>query len=212
MRLDHLSYASEPDGLLATTERLAGLLGIDPLDGGIHPRFGTRNMLLPLTGLQYVEVVEVLEHPASEKASFGRAVRRQSEQGGGWMAWVVETEDIETVSARVGRPPARGHRVRPDGVELWWKQIGVTDLMNDPQLPFFIEWDIPEVVRPGADKPSSIEIVGLAIAGSPQRVSDWLNVDVKHPLRGIDVDWVAPHGTPGLLSATFRTATGLVTV
>lgn len=212
MRLDHLSYACERDGLLATTERLAAQLGVEPLDGGLHPRFGTRNMLLPLAGTQYVEVVEVLEHPASEKASFGQAVRRRSEQGGGWMAWVVEIEDITAVSDRVGRPPAQGHRVRPDGVELWWKQIGVTDLMDDPQLPFFIDWQIPESLRPGADKESDIRITGLAIAGSPERVSQWLDTDVSAPLAGIDVQWVAPHGTPGLLSATFATTKGAVTI
>ena len=212
MRLDHLSYASEPDGLLATTRRLSEMLDIEPLDGGVHPRFGTRNMLLPLTGLQYLEVVEVLEHPAAEKAPFGRAVRRRSMQGGGWMAWVVETDDIAAVAERVGRPPAQGHRVRPDGVELWWKQIGVTDLMNDPQLPYFVQWEVPDTTRPGADKPSTIEIVGLAIAGDPGRVSEWLNKDVASPLGGIDVEWVLPDGDPGLISATFQTMNGLVCV
>ncbi|MEJ7628051.1 MAG: VOC family protein, partial [Nocardioidaceae bacterium] len=73
MHLDHLSYAAGPDGLAATTERLSEALGEKFVDGGVHPRFGTTNMILPLTGHQYLEVVEVLDHPASDKAPFGQA-------------------------------------------------------------------------------------------------------------------------------------------
>ena len=46
-------------------ERLAKQIGVDPVDGGVHPRFGTRNVILPLAHERYVEVVEVLDHPAS---------------------------------------------------------------------------------------------------------------------------------------------------
>ena len=69
MRMDHVSYASESDGLAATAERIATALGVDAVKGGIHPRFGTRNMIIPLTDLHYVEVVECLNHPASAKPS-----------------------------------------------------------------------------------------------------------------------------------------------
>ena len=48
MRVDHVSYAAEHDGLHATAERLAKLIGVTPVDGGVHPRFGTRNVILPL--------------------------------------------------------------------------------------------------------------------------------------------------------------------
>ena len=49
MRVDHVSYAAEHDGLHATAERLAKLIGVTPVDGGVHPRFGTRNVILPLS-------------------------------------------------------------------------------------------------------------------------------------------------------------------
>ena len=78
MRVDHVSYAAEHDGLKATAERLAKLIGVKPVDGGIHPRFGTRNVIFPLAHERYVEVVEVLDHPASDKAPFGQAVRARS--------------------------------------------------------------------------------------------------------------------------------------
>ena len=97
MRLDHLSFAAGPDGLASTAQRLGGLLGKDFVDGGVHPRFGTRNMILPLAGDTYLEIVEVLDHPASDKAPFGQAVRARSALGGGWLGWVVAVKDISVV-------------------------------------------------------------------------------------------------------------------
>src|SRR6195952_890001 len=107
MRLDHVSYAAGPDGLDATATRLGAMLGEQFIDGGIHPRFGTRNMVLPL-GDHYVEVVAVLDHPASDKAPFGQAVRARSALGGGWLGWVVAVDDIAPFEARLGREAVKG--------------------------------------------------------------------------------------------------------
>ncbi|MGH3356503.1 MAG: VOC family protein, partial [Nocardioidaceae bacterium] len=138
MHLDHVSYAVGPDGLAGTTQRLAELLGEKFVDGGVHPRFGTRNVVLPLVGDQYLEIVEVLDHPASDKAPFGQAVRVRSEAGGGWLGWVVAVDDIAPVEVRLGRDAVPGNRHRPDGIELRWRQIGIKGLIADPQLPFFV--------------------------------------------------------------------------
>ena len=89
MHVDHLIFATGPDGLKAEAARLAAALGTDYKDGGFHPRFGTRNHIIPLTDARYIEVVEVLDHPAAEKAAFGQAVRARSNMGGGWLGWVV---------------------------------------------------------------------------------------------------------------------------
>ena len=211
MRLDHLSYAAGPDGLQATAARIGGQLGEEFRDGGIHPRFGTRNMVLPLTAGTYVEVVAVLDHPASDKAPFGQAVRARSQLGGGWLGWVVAVDDITKVEERLGRDSVQGNRHRPDGVELRWRQIGVKGLQADPQLPFFVQWQTADE-HPSQGATGAVQLDSLEIAGDPNRVSDWLGNSVEGPLEDVSVDWVAPHGTPGLVAARFQTPGGLVRI
>ncbi|WP_244931222.1 VOC family protein [Nocardioides sp. W7] len=212
MRLDHLSYAAGPDGLASTAQRIGALLGRSFTDGGVHPRFGTRNMTLGLTGGTYIEIVEVLDHPASDKAPFGQAVRARSALGGGWLGWVVSVPDITTVEARLGREAVQGNRHVPDGTDLRWKQIGVNGLIADPQLPFFIEWQSPVEQRPSAGADGSCSLACLEIAGDPQRVSEWLGETVEAPLEDVKVEWVAPHGTPGVIAAQVQTPNGLVRI
>jgi len=211
MRVDHVSYAAEHDGLMATAQRLSEQIGVKPVDGGVHPRFGTRNIILPLAHERYVEVVEVLDHPASDKAPFGQAVRARSEAGGGWLGWVVCVDDLSEAERRLGREAAVGSRHRPDGVELRWRQLGIKGLMSDPQLPFYIHWDDPSL-HPSVGAQTDVTISGLQIAGDPDRVRDWLGLPVDHTSSVIDFTFVAPHGTPGLLAVTFDTPEGPVTV
>ena len=212
MRLDHLSFAAGPDGLASTAQRLGGLLGKDFVDGGVHPRFGTRNMILPLAGDTYLEIVEVLDHPASDKAPFGQAVRARSALGGGWLGWVVAVDDISIIEARLGRAAVKGNRHLPDGTELSWKQIGVHGLLSDPQLPFFVQWDSPAELHPSTGSDSTFSLACLEIAGDPQRVSEWLGETVEAPLEDVKVEWVAPHGTPGVIAAQVQTPDGLVRI
>ena len=91
MHLDHLSYAAGPEGLDATAKRLGEQLGATFSDGGFHPRFGTRNQILPLTDGHYLEVVAVLDHPAADKAS----LTRRRTFIGGW-AYLDEVRKLGT--------------------------------------------------------------------------------------------------------------------
>ncbi len=212
MRLDHLSFAAGPDGLAGTARRIGRLLGRDFVDGGVHPRFGTRNMVLPLADHTYLEVVEVLDHPASDKAPFGQAVRARSALGGGWLGWVVSVNDITIVEKRLGREAVKGNRHRPDGTELLWRQIGVNGLISDAQLPFFVQWLSPDEMHPSTGGSPDWSLACLEIAGDPQRVSEWLGETVEAPLEDVKVEWVAPNGTPGIIAAQFQTPNGLVRV
>jgi len=208
MRLDHISFAVGPDGLAGTTVTLAGLLNSKFYDGGIHPRFGTRNMIMPLKDGMYLEVVECLDHPSSDKAPFGQAVRTRSEAGGGWLGWVVAVDDMEKIERRIGRHSMPGNRRRPDGINMEWRQIGVRGMQADPQLPFVISWDSDPAQHPSQTGNAEVELIALEIAGDPKRVSDWLGEPAIEALEDLEVKWVAPHGTPGIVAAQFSTSEG----
>jgi len=212
MRLDHLSYAAGPDGLDRTAERLGSLLGERFQAGGIHPRFGTRNRVLPLTGDTYLEVVAVLDHPASDKAPFGQAVRTRSELGGGWLGWVIGVDDITDAEKRLGRHAVQGNRRRPDGFDLRWKQLGVRGLQADPQLPYVVQWEVDAAEHPSAGASGDVHLTALEIAGDPARVTTWLGARTLKALSDIHVRWVSPHGSPGILAAQFSTPAGDVRI
>ena len=213
MRLDHVSYACEPDGLSATADRIAAKLGVEPVKGGVHPRFGTRNMIFPLVNGQYLEVVEVLNHPASDKAPFGQAVRARSEAGGGWMGWCVAVDDLGPFEERLGRGAVPGNRKFPDGQELTWQQIGIKGLIADPQVPYLLRWDDgTESLHPSKARPAAVRLDCLTIAASPEHVTEWLGTDAVETLDGVQVQWIAPNGTPGIMSVTFETEGGRIEI
>ena len=143
MRLDHVSYVASHDQISDVVNRIGSQIGTAFVDGGIHPKFGTRNFTAPLLNGQYIEVVCPMDHPATDSTPFGRAVRNKAEEGGGWLAWVVAVKDIHEIEEKIGRSAIEGIRRRPDGTELKWKQVGLLDTMNNAQKPYFIEWLTP---------------------------------------------------------------------
>jgi hypothetical protein len=208
VRLDHISYAAGPEGLGACAQRIGAALGAGFHDGGIHPRFGTRNFVCPLANGVYLEVVAALDHPASDKAPFGRAVKLRSDSGGGWLAWVMAVDDIEPFESRLGRPAVVGQRRRPDGVELNWRQIGVLDLLDDPALPFFIQWMVDPALHP-ASNGTGPGIGQVEICGDREKFRSWLGQPVEK--MEFRIDWVDAD-EPGLSAVHFVTPNGTVRI
>lgn len=214
MRIDHVSYAAGPEGLKATASRLGEELGVVPIDGGVHPRFGTRNIILPLAEGRYLEVVEVLDHPASDKAPFGQAVRARSAKGGGWMAWViaVSEDDLAGVEERLGRTAVEGNRHTPDGGTLNWKQIGVLNVIDHGNLPFFVHWG-PAAAHPSSLSESQTRLTGLTLGGEVSVVRAWLGLS-EEPEGGFEPDvefgFVEDDSCPCLFEVTFDTPNGTI--
>lgn len=210
MQLDHVSYAVRASELADTVQRLGSDLGASFVDGGKHPRFGTRNFVLPLSNGTYIEVVAPLEHPAAESAAFGQAVRQRAEAGGGWMGWVVQVDDITPFEKKLDRESSDGHRVRPDGFDVCWKQIGLWDLMEDPALPYFIQWS-DLTLHPSTGSPAKARISRLDISGDRTKLDNYLGASSESILDAIDVNWINDDEA-GIHSVTFTTDSGTVTI
>lgn len=208
-RLDHISYVAPHNQLVDVVQRLGSRIGAAFSDGGIHPRFGTRNFILPLKNNHYIEVVCPLEHPAAEASPFGRAVSQRASEGGGWLTWVVATDDISRVENQLGRTAVEGSRRRPDGKELKWKQIGILGTLEDSQLPFFIQWLTQD--HPSTDGRATAEIRQIEIAGDEATIQEWLGTDPSRAFNDVDVVWRDPadfDGETGIVSVTLRTPSG----
>ena len=210
MQLDHVSYAVLNSELADTVQRLGSELGAAFIDGGKHPRFGTRNFILPIAGGSYIEVVTPLDHPAADAAPFGRAVRQRAEAGGGWMGWAVRVNDLTAQESALGREAGLGHRVRPDGSDVRWRQIGVLDLIDDPALPFFIRWD-EDSEHPSMGGNEAIAIDQVCISGDQTSLASWLGNDSADLLDTLNVCFVDEEDA-GLASIRFTTPNGEVTI
>ena len=212
MRLDHVSYVTSHDQLADTVQRLGSRLGSTFVDGGVHPRFGTRNFTLPLANGHYLEVVCPLDHPATDASAFGKAVSQRAAEGGGWLTWVVSVDDVAPIEARLGRPAVEGHRVKPDGTDLSWKQIGVLGTMEDAQLPFFVQWIANH--HPSTDGKAVAKIVKIELAGDENTITKWLGSDLHTAIGdGVEIVWVPASendGDNGIVAVHLATPTGVV--
>jgi hypothetical protein len=209
MRLDHVSYVTSHDQLADTVQRLGSRLGSTFVDGGIHPRFGTRNFTCALRNGQYIEVVCPLDHPATEQTPWGKAVSKKANEGGGWFTWVFSTEDISSIEEKFDRKAIEGHRTRPNGSDLKWRQIGVKEIVDAPEFPFFIQWLTND--HPAKEGVAMASIEKIVIADEEELRSSWFKEEIFSALGSIKIEFVNPStndGQTGVVALHLRTAVG----
>jgi hypothetical protein len=213
MRLDHVSYVTSHDQLADTVQRLGSRLGSTFVDGGIHPRFGTRNFTASLKNGQYIEVVCPLDHPATEQTPWGKAVSKKANEGGGWFTWVFSTKDIAPIEAKFRRDAVEAHRTRPNGTDLKWKQIGVKEIADTREFPFFIQWLSAD--HPSQDGTPFAEIKKIVIADKNQLSDSWFKADILSSLGEVVIEWVDPkvnESQSGIVSIELITPNGFVSL
>lgn len=176
MEIDHVSYVASHDQISDVINRIGLLIGSPFIDGGIHPRFGTRNFTAPLKNGQYIEVVCPIDHPATDQTNFGIAVKQKAINGGGWFAWVIRTPNMEVIEKRIDRKAVDGDRVKPDGSKLKWKQLGVKELSKNGHFPFFVQWLSEN--HPSKDLEAKTSITSINISGSRDELNTWINSDI----------------------------------
>ena len=213
MRLDHISYVASHDQISDVVNRIGSQIGTAFVDGGIHPKFGTRNFTAPLLNGQYIEVVCPLDHPATDATPFGKAVKQKADAGGGWLTWVFSVEDISTIEAQFGRKAAEGSRTKPDGTQLKWKQIGVNEIIHTKELPFFIQWLTSN--HPSNDGKAIAQIKTIAFASSERLSNSFFKETIFESLEKFSVDWVDLSDVEqlaGIMSISMDTPNGVVQI
>ena len=213
MRLDHISYVSSHDNLIDVVQRLGSRIGASFIDGGVHPRFGTRNFTLPLKNGHYIEIVCPLEHPATESSPFGKVVTQRANEGGGWLTWVISTDNLGLIEKRLNRKAVDGSRKRPDGSELKWKQLGVLGTLDDYQLPFFIQWLTQD--HPSSDGRVVAQIVKLEVVGDKKKIENWIGEDLSKTLSDVEIEWINPKENDdetGIFAVHLSTSSGVIRI
>ena len=207
MRLDHVSYVASHDQISDVVQRIGSQIGTAFVDGGIHPRFGTRNFTAPLLNGQYIEVVCPLDHPAAEQTPFGKAVTKKANEGGGWLTWVFSAEDLSTVEEAFNRESVEGHRTKPDGTQLSWKQIGIKEILENPIAPFFIEWR--SLSHPSTDGEPSSKLIKIIMNGDAQDLYSILpGLLIGEVTHQVEIEWQEDED-PGIAALVFETKNGL---
>ena len=213
MRLDHVSYVASHDQISDVVNRIGSQLGTAFIDGGIHPKFGTRNFTAPLLNGQYIEIVCPLDHPATDATPFGKAVKRKADSGGGWLTWVFSVSDISLIEDKFGRKAVEGNRRKPDGTELRWKQIGVNEITEEKDLPFFIQWLVTN--HPSSDGKAISKLKNIKIASSERLANSLFKDSIDKSLGEYSIEWVDVENNEnlnGIISLKFEGPNGIMQI
>ena len=104
-----------------------------------------------------------------------------------------------------------GHRTRSDGSDLKWKQIGVKEITDSRELPFFIQWLTED--HPSKDGNAVSKIEKIVIADTDQLADSWLKSEILGVLDSGTIDWVDPSandGDNGIVAVHLSTPNGSV--
>jgi len=148
--------------------------GVRAAAGGVHPGAGTKNALLSLGDLRYLEIIA--PDPLQSQSTDPRQVAGLKNPA--LVGWAIHRHDVNKFAAvlqgdgveSVGPKP--GSRARPDGTTLRWASLTLKD-DKDGVLPFFIEWD-SNSLHPSVDAPTGCRLTDL-----------WLSAPNPAALRGL---------------------------
>lgn len=195
--LDHLVLAT-PD-LEGTVAAFADATGVEPVVGGRHGRWGTRNYLVGLGGTAYLEFLGA-DPEAAPTAHSPFPLDRER-----LVTWAIHPADVDgfVAAARaqgveLGEVVALSRRTA-DGGMLRWRLSEVEPAPYGGLVPFVIDWG--RTPHPTTTGLPEVELVKLrATHPEPE--------EVRAVLSGLGLRLEVDGGAPGL-SAVFRGPRGV---
>ena len=140
-RLDHLVYAAPLFD--ETLDWFEGVSGVRPVPGGGHPKWRTRNAIVPLGPATYLEIIGPDRRAEGPPA---RVFRLDVLDGPRLVTWAAKGTNIAAIAGRAQshRIPvgyaSSGRRQRPDGAWLTWEMTDPAAIVSEGLVPFFIDW------------------------------------------------------------------------
>ena len=163
--VDHLVYAT-PD-LDTSVEELADRLGTDPMPGGAHPGWGTRNALIGLGTGVYLEIIG--PDPGQPDPEHSRPFLIDDLTEARLVTWAYRHPDPESLRGTLELGPVRSmSRNRPDGDTLHWRLSDPMALPDGGVVPFVIDWG--STPHPSTTLPNECQLLEL-IVGHPDPVT-----------------------------------------
>jgi hypothetical protein len=178
--LDHLLLGcSDLDQGIAFVEQHTG---VRAEFGGVHPGRGTRNALLSLGQMHYLEIIA--PDPQQTDAPDTYDLKKLTEPR--LVGWAAHPGNLKQLAARLRsvnvafEGPTPGSRKRPDGRLLQWQTLNLKDT-HGGLLPFFIEWS-PGTTHPSADAPKGCKFENFSISTTEetelQRLNSLMNLQL----------------------------------
>jgi hypothetical protein len=168
-RIDHLVY-SVPDLDRAVAE-LEQQLGVRATPGGSHPGWGTRNALLSLGPLVYLEIIA--PDPAQREFHEPRVFGVDPHRAPALTAWAAKWPDLENSGPALAGDVFGASREQVDGTLLHWHLSDPFTVNCDGLVPFLIDWgDSP---HPASNTPGGAVLKALGLAHpEPESVAQQL--------------------------------------
>lgn len=202
-QVDHLLY-STPD-LDAGMKQIEDLLGVRPVIGGRHLGFGTRNALLSLGPLIYLEIVG--PDPEQPKPAGPRRFGVDEPKGPRLIGWVSRATHLDDLVVRARAQgiamgnALSGGRTLPDGTELKFGYTDPSAIIEHRLVPYFMDWGTSP--HPGTTSPQGATLVGL-------RLEDPDPAHIQRMLRVLDLNIPVTRGPEPMIIATLQGRKGRV--
>jgi hypothetical protein len=158
--LDHLLWGHRD--LDAAVDDLMRRSGVRALFGGVHPELGTQNALARIAERVFLEVIAPA--PALPAGGLARELARRETPG--LVMWAVRTPDADAVAEHAKAVAltttlVEGHRARPGGGIVRWRNVFVSGHGAGTLVPFFIEW--ADDYHPAEDAPPGLVLTSFSI-------------------------------------------------
>jgi len=202
-QVDHLVYATPDLDLgIATIEKL---LGVHATVGGQHPGFGTRNALVALGPLIYLEIIG--PDPEQPKPPGPRRFGIDDLKEPKLIGWVSRATALDALVTRARAQgialgdALSGSRKRPDGTLLAWRYTDPSVVLEHRLIPYFMDWGASP--HPATTAAKGARLVALrAEHPDPARI--------ERMLRALSLDLPVTRGPQPMIVATLEGSKGRV--